>query len=99
MPSPPEVGDARGDVRMLKVLEEVESKQFSEPDGHVGVAGEVKIDLHRVAAEPKPGEPWCERSGIERKDRVSVGAERVGEDQFLGKADDQSADPGGELIQ
>ena len=46
-----------GDVRPAEVLRKAEAEHPAEPDRHVGVAGEVEVDLQRVAddAEPRVG--------------------------------------------
>ena len=52
MPTPPEVLDGVGHVRNVEVLGKSEPHEQSHADGHVGVAGEVGIDLDRVAVDP-----------------------------------------------
>ena len=56
VPAPPELGEALRDVRVVEVLEEAEPEHPAEPDRHVRVAGEVEVDLERVAERAEPGE-------------------------------------------
>ena len=54
MPAPPEVRDAVGDVRIVEVLLIPEAEDAAEADGHVGVGGEVEVDLQRVTQDAEP---------------------------------------------
>ena len=56
MPSPPEFGDAAGNVGVVEVFREGEAEKLSKTNGHVAVAGEVKIDVQGVADGIEPGE-------------------------------------------
>ena len=55
VPAPPELLHRVGDVRLAEVLREAEAEHPAEPDRHVRVAGEVEVDLQRVADDPEPG--------------------------------------------
>lgn len=56
VPPPSEFGDRAGDVRVVEVFQKVEPEHAAQANRHVGVTGEVEIDLQRVAqhAEPRP---------------------------------------------
>ncbi len=49
VPAPPEVAEAGRPVGAVEVLREDEAHQQRQPDRHVGVAGEVAVDLRRIA--------------------------------------------------
>ena len=49
VPAPPEFRHAGGDVWVVEVFLELETYHPPEADGHVGIAGEVKVDLQREA--------------------------------------------------
>ena len=66
MPAAPEVRDARRGVGMVEVLAEAEAEHRAESDRHVGVAGEVKVDLQRVGEQPDPGRRGGERAAVAR---------------------------------
>src|SRR5687768_3965645 len=68
MPSTPELGDVRGAVRHFEILRELEAQHASDADGHIGVSGEITVNLHGVSQEPL-------------KQRESIVSPRVGEDQ------------------
>ena len=55
MPSSPEFRDAPGNIRIIKVFQEVEAEHFSETDGHIGVTREIKVDLEGVSQGSQPG--------------------------------------------
>ena len=45
MPAPPELGDALGDVGVVKVLQKVEPEHAAQANGHVRIGREIKVDL------------------------------------------------------
>src|SRR5260370_34767770 len=45
MPLPPKVDDVDRLVRRIEIRRKANAKQQREPDGHVGIAGEVEIEL------------------------------------------------------
>ena len=55
MPSSPEVLEADRGVGGVEVLGEAEPEEQRQADGHVGVTGEVAIDLDGVAVDPQQG--------------------------------------------
>ena len=55
MPPPPETGETFRTVRTAEVFGENETKRLTKADGHIGIAGEVKIDLERESEKPHPG--------------------------------------------
>jgi len=54
MPAPPELGDRAGDIRIVKVFGEMEAEHLPHADGHVGVTGEVEVDLEGEGADTEP---------------------------------------------
>ena len=55
MPAAPEFRDAGGNVRIIKVLVEIESQHLSKTDGHIGISAEIEIQLQCICANGKPG--------------------------------------------
>ena len=57
MPAAPELGDRLADVRIVEVFEELETEHLAETDRHIRVAGEIEVNLQRVAnrAHPRTG--------------------------------------------
>ena len=55
VPAPPEVGDRlRAEYGPVEVLGKPEAEHPAEADRHVGVAGEVEVDLQRVGERAEP---------------------------------------------
>ncbi len=54
MPASPEFGDALGNIRIVEVLEELKAQHISQSARHVGVAGEVEIDLEGIGDDAHP---------------------------------------------
>ena len=83
VPPPPELGGGAGDIGVVKVLLIVEAEHPPQPDGHVGVAGEVVIDLqseHR-RAEPRPADREARGGG--QQELVREGARGVGDEHLF----------------
>ena len=73
----------------VEVLRQHEAEQQRDAERHVGVAGEVEIDLEGEAEGRLPGlghrHDRSGRGGLE--DRIDVGAERVADQHLLREAD------------
>src|SRR5262249_38601307 len=98
VPAAPEVADGVGDVGVVEVLGQVEAEHPPGADRHVGVAGEVEVDLDRVADQPQPGERGGELGGGDGEDAVGGQADGAGDDGLLGQADDEAPHAGGEEV-
>ncbi len=96
VPAPPEVRDALGLVRRIEILQELEADHPAQADGHVGITGEIEVDLERVSQRAEPGIRRGKRLGIERGIRNP--AHRIGQQDLLGKAEDEQGDSGGKLL-
>ena len=95
MPPPPEFGDAPGDIGPLEILVKVEAEHAAKADGHVGVAGEVAVNLQRIAHRPQPREGGG--GGVSGKGCVGHGGQLVGQQHLFGKADEEPVDAFGEV--
>ena len=60
MPAPPEFCDGLGHIGIAEVLWVFEAKDAAHANGHVGITGEIKIDLEHVHQH---AEPEAERGG------------------------------------
>ena len=54
VPSAPEFGHRCGDVGVVEVFKKGKAKDAPDADGHVGIAGEVEIDLEGIGEGTKP---------------------------------------------
>ena len=55
VPSAPKFRDAFGNIRILEVLQKGKAKHFPQPNRHIGITGEVEIDLEGVGNGADPG--------------------------------------------
>ena len=96
VPPPPELRDAPGDVGIVEVFQKVKAKHPAQADGHVGVGGEIKIDLKGVGNGPQPGEG---RRGRRRgKGRVRHFRHRVGQQHLFPQTEQKPHRPGGKFL-
>src|SRR5216684_3972737 len=86
MPAPPELGDVGRTVGLVEILREMKAEHPAEPDRHVGIAGEVEVDLQRIAQDAKPGVYPAELVRWQFEHRVRDGAEVVGYRDLLAQA-------------
>ena len=85
MPSPPELGRAPGDERIVEVFKEAEAEHSAKPDGHVGVSGELEIELQRKEQRTHPaGDERDFRQSVQRRDH---GITAVRDQNLFGKTD------------
>src|SRR6476659_8079234 len=82
MPAPPEILQGGGDIRAVEVLWEGNTEEQRDADRHIGVAAEVRIDLHGVAVD---GEQDLLRGVLprHRKDRINDRRRDVAGDHYL----------------
>lgn len=55
MPSAPEFGNTGGNVRIIKVQLEIESKHLSKADSHVRITAEIEIQFQSISQNGNPG--------------------------------------------
>ena len=96
MPAPPEFRDALRDVRIIEVLQKLKAEHPPETDGHIRVAGKIKVELERKGerAEPRSGKAQLRSSGIDIPERADV----VGEQYLLPKTNGKPLHAGGKLF-
>ena len=98
VPPAPELLDAVGDVRPAEIFREAEAEHPSEADRHVGVAGEIEIDLQRVADNAEPGVGGRELRQRHGEDLVRRACDDVGDQHLLREADDEAPNAAGEVV-
>ena len=87
VPAPPELRDGAGLVGIVEVLQKPEAEQTSKADGHVGVAGEIEVDLE---GEGQRAQPCRDHGGRGHGgDLLPHGAHLVGQQHLLAETDDE----------
>ena len=83
MPPAPELAYGCGCIRQVEVFGEVISQDFPHADRHIGIAGEIKIDLHAKGDNADPCHDGRDRSGIHGKNLVHVFGKNIRKDYFF----------------
>lgn len=86
MPPLPELSGVAGLVRRIEVLRQIETHQHSDTGGDVSVAGEVGIDLKRVAEESRKVLETGVKQRVLENPVAEIHSQIVTEDQLLGKS-------------
>ena len=86
MPAPPEFLHTGCKVGIIEILHKSEAEDAPKPDGHIGIARKIVIDLQRIEHSPRP----CHRRGriVRGKAEYLIRRQRkrIGEQHFFGKA-------------
>ena len=90
MPTVPEVGDGVTAVRVAEVLVEVEPEATPNAYGHVGIAGEVKVDLQGVCQYAYPGTRGGASVEAVHQELFRHDAHLVGNDNLLAQTVDEA---------
>ena len=96
MPPPPEIRDGPGHIRVVEIFGKMEAEHPAQADGHIGIAGEIKIDLQRIGDGTQPG-------GCHGKPRQEVEAvvgdlgHVVGKQELLAQAVDEPLHTGADI--
>ena len=98
MPSAPEVGDRGGDVGIIEVLEELKAEHIAQTASHIGVAGEVEVDLEGVRQNTHPGSEHAVFVGI-AEHRGGQRAHLVGDEHLLAQAHAEQLDALGKAVE
>ena len=96
MPPPPEFRDAFRKVGIVEVFNKVEPEDPPQPDGHIGIAGEIEIDLQRKGDGVHPAEQYGLLSG--RAENRRELSKLVGQQDFLAQSDEKPPDAAGRVL-
>ena len=100
VPAPPEFDDVGGFVGRVEVDRQDDAEHARGADGHVGIAGEVEVELQRVGERAAPGLEKAERiaRGGSVEDGCGVLGDAVGKDGFLEQAEGEDAEADGHVL-
>ena len=100
MPALPELGYGSGDIGIIEILVKMESKHQAQPDGHIGIAAKIEVDLEGIGQRAQPRRRNGKASGGGAvKGLVRQQRNAVGQEHFLAKTYDESPDPSCEVLQ
>ena len=97
MPPLPELHHGLGDIGVVEILQKLEPKHPPQADGHVAVAGEVKVYLKGVSRQTQPRAGG--RQALRRQRLVPQLADGVGKEDLLRRAHGEAPDTGDEFVQ
>ena len=86
MPSSPEVGNTLGNIGIIEVSHKFKAKHLSEAYCHIGVAAEVKIDLHGVSQTADPGGEHRPVTGSDSYNGIKGHTDVICQQHFFAKA-------------
>ena len=98
MPAPPEIGDARGEIREVEVAGQFEPEPLRATHGHVGVAGEVAVDLRRPSEAGPTLRRQIECTRIREHRRHEQLIELIRDEHLLEQPQQEKVQPLGNLL-
>ena len=99
VPPPPELGDRLGDIGVVEVFQEMKAKHPPQADGHVGIGGEVEVNLEGVCRRPRPCRTGGHGGGGLGEHSVGDLAHGVGQQHFFAQPEQEPRRPLGEFGQ
>ena len=106
VPASPEIGDGPGNVGIVEVFQIMQAQHFAHADGHVGICGEIQVNVQGISCKTQPGtghgkigQQFCigrklggiGNGGVCEDQGIGQGTTGVGKECLLGKA---HAEPG-----
>ena len=90
MPPPPEIGDRIRDIRIIEVDKEFKAEQPPQANGHIGITGEIKIQLQGVGRNAHPSG----QRAILHLQMLPQSAHLIGQQHLFGKTHHKQPDAG-----
>ena len=98
MPPTPEFRNRLSCIGIAKILWKLESEHPTKPDGHIRVAGEIEVNLQRVAGQAEPGDNERQARVGNIENRIRRGCRRICYQDLFGQSDNEPLDTVGKLI-
>ena len=98
MPPAPVLADAFGQVGVVEVLRQIQPEEAADADGHIAVAGKVKIQLQHVGHVPQHQHGGGHGVGGHRGHPLVDQGDLVGDDGLFGKTEDEPLDAIGKAV-
>ena len=99
MPSAPEFRCGTGNIGIVEVFEEMETEYFSEADCHIGITGEIIINLNREHKNTEPDRCGASCCKIAGKIGFRKLACNVGDKNLFGKAHKESCGSAPDILE
>ena len=96
MPALPVFGDGGGFVGRIEIERETDGEDAGEAEGHVGIAGEIEVELHGVDDDAGDGGKGGKRAGA-RKGEIGLAGKLVGDEDFFGEAHEKPGEAEGDV--
>ena len=98
MPPPPELGGGLGDIGVVEILQKLEAQHPPQANGHVGIAGEVEVELEGEGNDAEPCPQGGEFGAGGGQVHVPELAQVVGQQHLFGKAHGEALGPPGKAL-
>ena len=90
MPASPEFRNTGGNIGIIKVLIKIKSQHFSQTDGHIRIAAEVKIEHQRIQKRSQPRAADRKLLHPHRLQGIERRPQQPRKQDLLGKANDKA---------
>ena len=90
VPPAPKVADRSCGIREIEVLQEIEAANLSQANRHIRIAREVEVYLQGIGEGSEPQHLRRHMNGLYAVNMICKRAGGVGDEQLLGKADDEA---------
>ena len=98
VPPPPVFADGAGKVGVVEVFRQGDTEEFSDADGHIAVAGKVKIQLHHIRRVAQHQNRRGQRGGRHGGDPCVNQRQLVRNQRFFGQPQHQPLDAVAEAV-
>ena len=90
MPAPPEIREARCQIRIVEIFIQPKPERTTDPNGNIGITGEIEVYLEGKRRNTQPTLSANQPSRITGKDLVRIMANMVGDQDLLAQTDDDT---------
>jgi len=85
VPAAPKIRDAYGRIGAVEIFGKCKSKQQAQSDSHVGIRGEIEINLKGIGNRAEPGDFCVQQLKVEAENNVCDPAAGIGNHYFFGQ--------------
>ena len=96
MPAPPELGNAAGNIGILKVFGKMKAENTPQANGHIAVAGKIKVQMQHIGQRIQPAKQH--RALLGRLELRYQCVQCVGQQHLFAEACHKAGKPGGQIL-